>query len=622
MKLRYKLGLPLVLVTVVLVVAISFFAVKPLKEALFREEFLKNYEAIQRYVALELTEKDFDAPFSAGSQEHFKRLLENLLNSTTVHIVIWDRNYTVLRSNLTGLSGLKFPNHEDLQRVFREEVPTYDHRMSQEGQRGGIPPPTVVSRFADINVPIRISGKVLGAVEIHQADEAILRPLNQTENLIFIIFAIGIVTLLLLIFVILYFIVLKPLDRLRAAAVIISGGILNSPIATKSQDEIGGLYRSFDDMRIKLKALYDHLDDEVSKRTREVKEEQTKLVSAINTLPRGLVILGTHDNILLANSALGSILGLTGNSASWTTADIEKKFQGVLDIKGQCAVCQKEKKPIFIKELAFGSKILEIFFSPIIMLKDHNEVIGNIILVGDITEAKVMERSREEFFAVASHELRTPLTAIRGNSDMILDLYADKIADTEVKEMLFDIKDASTRLIEIVSDFLDVSRLEQGRAEMKTESFNVSEVIVNVVRNLRGIVEKKGLKFVYEEGGPLPNVLANKARTEQVLVNLIGNAVKFTSQGSITVKVERMGGFLKIRVSDTGIGVSEQNQTLLFRKFQQAGEEMLARDVTRGTGLGLYISHLIVSNMGGTIGLEKSELGLGSTFAFTLPIAA
>jgi len=105
-----------------------------------------------------------------------------------------------------------------------------------------------------------------------------------------------------------------------------------------------------------------------------------------------------------------------------------------------------------------------------------------------------------------------------------------------------------------------------------------------------------------------------------VLTNLIGNSIKHTHKGKIVVKVEKKDTYVKIQVSDTGIGISEEKQGLLFRKFQQAGEDVQTRDVTRGSGLGLYISKMLVEGMGGKIYLEKSSLGKGSIFAFELPI--
>ena len=124
----------------------------------------------------------------------------------------------------------------------------------------------------------------------------------------------------------------------------------------------------------------------------------------------------------------------------------------------------KKKKLIEIKEISFGNKFLHFYIAPIIANIGKNESdIGTVILFDDITEEKVLNRSKDEFFSIASHELRTPLTAIKGNTSLILDHYKEKLADPELKEMIDDIHESSIRLIDIVNDFLNVSRLEQGR---------------------------------------------------------------------------------------------------------------------------------------------------------------
>jgi signal transduction histidine kinase len=135
------------------------------------------------------------------------------------------------------------------------------------------------------------------------------------------------------------------------------------------------------------------------------------------------------------------------------------------------------------------------------------------------------------------------------------------------------------------------------------------------------MAEKKGLSITMlpAEESLHTSVIGDSVRVEEVLDNLIGNAIKFTEKGTITIAVNPLGSFLKISIKDTGMGISVHNQSRLFKKFQQAGEDMLAREVNQSTGLGLYISKLIMEAMGGTIALEKSALGKGSVFIFTLP---
>ena len=410
----------------------------------------------------------------------------------------------------------------------------------------------------------------------------------------------------------------------------------SSPDSALLERELEHKIEELRGVRIAMMNLLEDLDtekkkveDEVQEKTKELRKEQARLLASINSLSFGFVIADTNDKVIVKNAALSTILELTEEPTS--VKDIIDSFKGIasgLDVlTHSCRECIDLKKVVELKEISHGKKYLRVFCTPIITKNESTqdateEVIGYVVLVEDITEAKIMERSRDEFFAVASHELRTPLTAIRGNADMILDMYADKIVDKDMKEMLQDIDISSIRLISIVNDFLEVSRLEQGRFEINKENFNVSDVVEKVVRDLKSMVEQKGLSVAYTAPtSPLPTVFADKNRTEQILLNLVGNAVKFTKVGSITITTTAMDSFVDVRVIDTGTGISEHNQALLFRKFQQAGEQTLARDVTQSTGLGLYISKLIISRMGGTIGLEKSEVGKGSIFAFTLPIS-
>ena len=118
----------------------------------------------------------------------------------------------------------------------------------------------------------------------------------------------------------------------------------------------------------------------------------------------------------------------------------------------------------------------------------------------------------------------------------------------------------------------------------------------------------------------IPKVFADNDKTRQIIINLIGNSLKYTEKGGVTVSIEKDESFVKLQVSDTGRGIEEDQQNLLFRKFQQTERSILTRDTTQGTGLGLYISKLMIEGMGGKIASEKSEPNIGSVFSFTLPI--
>lgn len=387
----------------------------------------------------------------------------------------------------------------------------------------------------------------------------------------------------------------------------------------KENDLVIGALISFHDIS-KDKQVKETIEREVSSRTQELHDERAKLIASINSLNMGYLLMDTTGRPLIANSLLPAILG--SNNTVLTIQDIDAMFGDSLDLVHRFTTCITDKKNILESNINYRGKILKIWIIPVVVIENsQDKVIGAVFLVEDITERKVMERSKDEFFSIASHELRTPLTAIRGNTSMIIDFYGDKITDPDLKEMITDIHASSLRLIDIVNDFLNVSRLEQGKIEFKNASVDLRDLAMESVKEFEGSALEKKVVVRFEDTGTVPMVFADRDRTKQALLNLVGNSLKFTESGEVVVRLVADGDMLRCRVNDTGRGISKDNQSLLFRKFQQAGSSLFTRDTTKGTGLGLYISRLIIEGMGGKIWLEKSEEGVGSEFCFTLPLA-
>ncbi len=362
------------------------------------------------------------------------------------------------------------------------------------------------------------------------------------------------------------------------------------------------------------------VEERVQERTRELTMEHARFIASISSIPLGLLVFDHTNRILIRNRAARSILNI--KEKDYTFADIALAIPE-LKLGERLSRCLSEHMPIEVKDVEVGHKILKILMTPMgAFEEDSAEALGVVVLVEDITEARVLERGRDEFFAIASHELRTPLTAIRGNMSMIEDYYQDAITDKEVLEMVHDTGSAASRLITIVNDFLDVSRLEQGHIIFQYDDFSAAELVDGVVGELAGVAIAKGISIFAEKGEETLMVHADRDRSKQVLTNLVANAINYSSHGTIRISVERNDAYAEFHVRDEGVGISGQNQTLLFRKFQQAGESVLTRDMTQSTGLGLYISRLVIEPMGGRVWLKESETGKGSEFAFTLPLAA
>lgn len=347
-----------------------------------------------------------------------------------------------------------------------------------------------------------------------------------------------------------------------------------------------------------------------------LQEEKARLMAAIQSLPRGFILTDVEGQILITNQLLEKILGPV--KGGWTLSEVQNRLTGYVEVQELFRKCISEKRSIILKDIPFVSRILNFFITPVFI--EAGKIIGTMILFEDVTEAKILERSKDEFFSIASHELRTPLTAIRGNASMILDYFSEQVKDQELREMLDDIHTSSVRLIEIVNDFLNMSRLEQGKITFHNQAFQIEELVTEVLDELAPQAKQKNLALTLVDAKKkYPAVFVDRDRTKEVLLNIIGNALKFTEKGEVKVTLAPKGNQLEVAVSDTGRGISYKNQRLLFRKFQQAGDSLYTRDTTRGTGLGLYISKLMVEGMGGKIYLVKSVEGVGSTFALTLP---
>jgi len=370
----------------------------------------------------------------------------------------------------------------------------------------------------------------------------------------------------------------------------------------------------------KLKEEKEGVEQKVVERTKQLVNEQARLMSSIRSLSLGFIMTNMAGKVVLINDPVKKILDTPSKPAQFD--DLVSLFGTTVDIKSLRNSTIEARGPVHVDSMQYKGKWIRLFMAPVITQDEKAEMIGLVILLEDVTEAKILERSRDEFFSIASHELRTPLTAIRGNTSMILDYYMDKLPDSEIKEMIQDIYESSVRLINIVNDFLNVSRLEQQRFVYKKSVFNLVDLAREATKEYQTTGSRQNLSLtIADPPDELPLVYADPDRIREIIINLIGNSMKFTEKGGITIGFSLTSGFVQTTVTDTGRGIPLQNQSLLFHKFQQAGNSLFTRDATQGTGLGLYISKLMIEGMGGKIWLAKSEPDKGSSFAFTVPVA-
>ncbi|QQR51975.1 PAS domain-containing sensor histidine kinase [bacterium] len=362
---------------------------------------------------------------------------------------------------------------------------------------------------------------------------------------------------------------------------------------------------------------------QLSDRTRELRHSHARLEASVEALSHGFVMTDPNGLIITRNAAVARVLGL----AAATVPDLAElascisRSEAAKFMDGIAKIQNGKQTQTKLQITTNKNKDLSIFITSI---RSDNHILGLVILIQDITEEAVAKRSRDEFFSIASHELRTPLTAIRGNTSMLQHYYHDQLKDPGVSSMINDIHESSVRLINIVNDFLDMSRIEQKRIQWHFSDFKLCDAVRETLADLSSTAREKHLKLSISCNGKTDApiiVRADRDRTKQVLYNLVGNALKFTDKGSVSVQLTLSHHACEVIVADTGQGIALEDQKYLFRKFQQANHSLITRDTASGTGLGLYISKMLIESMKGRLWLEHSSSTDGTRFGFTLPRA-
>jgi len=338
---------------------------------------------------------------------------------------------------------------------------------------------------------------------------------------------------------------------------------------------------------------------------------QTLSNAILNSMAEGIVVIDDENRIIMMNPVMESLLDRSLEKAIGSDAD------SVLPIK-------KRDRETFLKKVRAGGtappikltlkdRTLDVNVRSI--AGDQGQRIGTVLAWHDITELAKVDQIKTEFISIVSHELRTPLTSIKGYVDLVLDGDAGEINELQ-QEFLEVVQQDTNRLAALISDLLDVSRIESGKLTLQLQILEIGELIARVVASLRTQLSEREM-HVEVDSGPVPITFkGDEDRLTQVLTNLLGNAIKFSPpRAGISVVARKKGGYLQIDVSDNGPGISKEDMGRLFTKFFRA--DNAATKETGGTGLGLSIAKSLVELHGGRIWAE-SELGKGSTFRFTL----
>ncbi|MGH2390877.1 MAG: ATP-binding protein [Chloroflexota bacterium] len=324
-------------------------------------------------------------------------------------------------------------------------------------------------------------------------------------------------------------------------------------------------------------------------------------------LPLGVIVVDAAEKVVLCNQAARSLLAGEAGTDSARSSGEPTHMPGVPASVRQ-ALNRRHAAAGVIAQAS--GMVVEVTAHPL----PEGET---LIVLRDVSELRLLRAIRRDFVANVSHELRTPLASIR----LLVDtLESGALTDAEVAGgFVHRIGVETEHLIQMVTELLDLSRIESGQLPQKREPVAIADVIGQVVDRLSVVAEDKGITVTADVQSDLPQALANADQVGQVLMNLLFNAVKFTpSGGKILVRARVEAGVLSVAVEDTGAGIPRDDLVRVFERFYKS-DKSRAR-ANGGTGLGLPIARHIVEAHGGTIWADSEE-GKGSTFTFTLPLA-
>lgn len=447
----------------------------------------------------------------------------------------------------------------------------------------------------------------------------------------------------------------KPVETLQQGMDKITKGDLDFKVGTTAKDEIGQLSRGVDKLTGAVKKSRAEIDRKVKEQTdtivdnqkqmddqqkailnvlEDVEEEKVKVTTEKNKIDAilssigdAVFVIGLDEKIIMFNKIAEKISGFTQKEVTG------KKYQEILkfiyekdgkinnkfikDAIKTGAIAYMANHTVLINR--FGNKIPVSDSAAPLKSKD-GKILGCVVVFHDVTKERELMKMKDEFLNIAAHDLRTPMTAIKGYTDMMLHGDFGKLP-SYLREPLNETIGASERLIRLVNDFLTSSRLERGKITVSPKKVDIIPIVKTLANQIAPIAQKKNLKFISPKLINKIIVYTDPDKIQQVIVNLLDNAIKYTKKGSVKFAINTQGKFAIFSVTDTGAGINEENQERLFSKYYQVtgGTSKVIEGQGTGLGLGLYISRLIVEDCGGKIWVE-SRVGKGSKFSFSLPL--
>ena len=383
----------------------------------------------------------------------------------------------------------------------------------------------------------------------------------------------------------------RPIRDLTAASERLAAGDFDTRVFLRRNDEFRTLADTFNSMSREIKTAFEGLD-----------RQRAELKSIIDSLKEGLIVINKRGEIVYCNESLKGIIGkesIAEGEFYWEALG-QPQFMGLVEKARSGRLNPLEEVEIAGKE----------FLCSATGVRAQDEI---VLVLHDITSMKELERIKRDLVSSVSHELRTPLTSIKGFAETL-----EEEVDEKNRHYVEIIRRNTDRLINIVRDLLLLSQMEEAGAGIEAEEVDLRKLTENTVRIFDGQLKEKGLALALDIEPGLPMISADPFKVEQMLINLLDNAIKYTDRGEVRLAMKNEDRKVVIEVRDTGIGIPKAKLSRIFERFYVVDKSRSRK--TGGTGLGLSIVKHIVLLHGGEISVE-SEPNQGSTFIVKLPLS-
>jgi len=444
-----------------------------------------------------------------------------------------------------------------------------------------------------VAVPVTMNGEVVGIARVSLPLTEINKSLRYISRTIIAGAAIAAIIAILLA-IQLSRTTTEPVKKLTKMAKRMAEGELDQEIRVTAKDEVGDLAGAFNQMSARLREMVALLTN-----------ERDKMTAVVSTMGDGVIIVDSESRVNMVNKAAEAMFRLSKNESLGNTFIEVVHDHELAEVLRKCLKTGEQQTGLV--ETESGKQFLRVIATPLWS--------GSLVLLQDLTQIRRLETVRRDFISNISHELRTPITSLKILTETI---QGGAIEDRAVaRDFLNKINAETDRLAQMVDALAELSHIESGEVSLKLEPVVMGEIAQQVAERLRAQVDRAGLNLEVNIPLDLPRALADKERMEQVLVNLLHNAIKFTSPGGrISISAKTEGDNIQVSVADTGVGITANDLPRVFERFYKADKARAGG----GTGLGLAIAKHIVEAHSGSIWAESIE-GKGSIFTFTLPTA-